>query len=174
MRARLSGTVENPDAVWTSGDATLTKMAGVNWRGKEFFQLAPSDLLADFHQGQLRAYNIGEVELMTAVGITVFWADIWKVRQIILLGTDNQNTFSWLDGRSAKKRFGSTSGCNFPRMVCEEWNRSISFLLAKPTQYTTRLRYSRIWIRSALSGGNGGLYACRKTMAAVPIYGMRA
>ena len=103
MHERLSGTVENPDAVWTSGDATMAKMAGVNWRRKEFPQLAPEDLLADFHQGQLRAYNIGEIELMTAVGIAVFWADIWKGRQIILLVTDNQNTFSWLGDRSAKK-----------------------------------------------------------------------
>ena len=129
MHERLSGTVENPDAVWTSGDATMAKMAGVNWRRKEFPQLAPEDLLADFHQGQLRAYNIGEIELMTAVGIAVFWADIWKGRQIILLVTDNQNTFSWLGDRSAKKGLAHTRGCHLPHMVRGKWNRSVSFYL---------------------------------------------
>ena len=102
MHERLSGIVENPYAVWTSGDAALTKMDGVNWKCKEFFQLEPIGLMADFHAGQLRAYTIGEIELMTAVGITVFWGDIWTGKQIILLGADNQNTFSRIDSRTAK------------------------------------------------------------------------
>ena len=76
MHERLSGIVEKPYAMWTSGDATLTKTAGVNWKNKVFFQLKPESLLADFHPGQLRMYNIGEVELMTSVGITVFWGDL--------------------------------------------------------------------------------------------------
>ena len=35
MHERLSGVVENPYALWTSGDATLDKMAGINWESKE-------------------------------------------------------------------------------------------------------------------------------------------
>ena len=36
MRERLSGIVENPNAMRTSGDASLEKMEGVNWASKEF------------------------------------------------------------------------------------------------------------------------------------------
>lgn len=71
MHGRLSGIVENPYAVWTSGDATLSRMAGINWRSKEYFQMSPGELLSDFHQGKLRAYTIAEIELMTAIAITV-------------------------------------------------------------------------------------------------------
>ena len=103
MHERLSGVVGKPYAVWTSGDATIDRMAGINWRRKEYFQLKHAEFLKDFHQGQMRVYTIGETELMTSVGITVFWGDCWSGKQIVLLGTDNRNTFSWLDGRSAKR-----------------------------------------------------------------------
>ena len=73
MHGRLSGIVENPYDVWTSGDATLDRMAGINWKAKEFPQLDPCELWRDFHQGQIRSYNIEEIELMAAVGITVYW-----------------------------------------------------------------------------------------------------
>ena len=43
------------------------------------------------------------MELIAAVGIVVFWGDIWHGKQVILLGTDNRNTFSWLDNKTAKK-----------------------------------------------------------------------
>ena len=100
---RLSGTVENPFAVWTSGDATLSRIAGGGWKLKERFQLPPEALLADFHQGSTRGYQISEIELITSVGIVVFWGDLLNGRRIILLGTDNQNTSPWLDNRVAKK-----------------------------------------------------------------------
>ena len=103
MQQRLSGTMENHQAIWTSGDATLDQMAGINWKSKEYFRLSPEDLLSDFHQGDNRTYQIAEVELITSVGIVVFWGDIWQGNQVILLGTDNQNTFSWLDNKTAKK-----------------------------------------------------------------------
>ena len=103
MRERLSGVVEKPYAMWASGDATLGRMAGVNWKGGGFFQMEPVGLLRDFHQGQLRVYTVAEIELMTAVGITVFWGDVWPGEQIILIGAGNRNAFSWLDGRKAKR-----------------------------------------------------------------------
>ena len=65
--------------------------------------LKPVDLLKDFHQGQLRVYTIGEIELMTAVGITGFWGDACSGQQIILFGTDNRNTFSRMDDRTANR-----------------------------------------------------------------------
>ena len=85
----------------------MSQMAGINWRQGEYFQMAHGELLSDFHQGQLRVYTIAVAELMTAVAITVFRADIWPVKQIILLGTDNQNTFSWIDPRPAKRGLAS-------------------------------------------------------------------
>ena len=68
MHERLSGAVGNPYAIWTGGDATIDRTAGINWRRKEFFQLQPVGLMKNFHQCQLRVYTIGEIELMTAAG----------------------------------------------------------------------------------------------------------
>ena len=101
--ARLSGTVENPYAVWTSGDAAIEKMAGINWETAGFSQLGPVGLMKDFHQGQLRAYTIGEIELTESVGVASFWGDLWNGRQIILLGAADQNTVSWAECRSANR-----------------------------------------------------------------------
>ena len=81
----------------------MNRIAGISWVLKEFFQLLPDDLLADFNQGNTPKYQIGEIELITAVGIVVFWGDLWNGRQIILLGAGNQNTFSCLDNRVAKR-----------------------------------------------------------------------
>ena len=103
MHQRLSGTMENQNEVWTSGDATLTRIAGVSRKAKEYFHTSPEELLKDFHQRDGREYQIAEVELITSVGIVVLWGDIWNVEQIILLCADNQNTFSWLDNKIAKK-----------------------------------------------------------------------
>ena len=103
MRRRLSGTVGNPFAVWTSGDAAMTRMAGINWKLKEYFQLEPEEILKDSHHGENREYQISEIELITSVGIVVFWGDLWNGRQIILLGSGNQKTFSWVDNRVAEK-----------------------------------------------------------------------
>ena len=90
-------------AVWTSGDATMTRMAGINWKLKEYFQLEHEGLLKDPHQGENREYQISEIELITLVGVVVFWGDLWNGRRIILLASGNRNTFSWIDNRVAKK-----------------------------------------------------------------------
>ena len=100
---RLAGTVGNPFSVWTSGDATMNRMGGINWKMKEYFKLPPEEFLSDFHQGETTRYKISEIELVASVGIVVFWGDMWNGRHIILLGSDNQNTIPWIDNRVAKK-----------------------------------------------------------------------
>ena len=80
----------------------MTRMDGINWL-KEYFQLGPEDLLKDPHHGENRECQIGEIELITSVGIVVFRGDLWNGRQITLSGSGNQNTFSRIDNRVAKK-----------------------------------------------------------------------
>ena len=52
MRQRLSGAMRNPNAIWMSGDATLTRMAGIKWEIREYFQLSPGEVIRDFHRGE--------------------------------------------------------------------------------------------------------------------------
>ena len=70
---------------------------------KSFPHLRTVGLLRDFYQGQLRVCNIGEIEFATAVGITLRWGDVWNGKQIVLLVVGDQNTFSRLGDRSAKR-----------------------------------------------------------------------
>ena len=89
-------------ALWTSGGATLERMAGVTWGNKEYYLLDPDGLLQDSHKGREKGYQIGDIELETSLGIAAFCGDMWNGGHIILPVADIRNTFALLIERNAK------------------------------------------------------------------------
>ena len=130
----------NPFAIWTSGDATMERMAGINWKLNEYCRLSPVGILLDFRQWETRKYQIIATELVNSVGIVVFRGDIWNGGQIVLLVSYNQNTSSWVDKRFAKG--ASPSASRKPFAACVKWQRSVSALFKKFTQCAPGFHYA--------------------------------
>ena len=98
----LSGTVENPYSIWTIGDATFDRMAGIDWANKEFLSSIRTRFLRMSIMVKTRIQNrrnrTREISLDSRAP-----GDIWDGNQITILGSGNQNAFSRLDSRSAKR-----------------------------------------------------------------------
>lgn len=91
------------DIIWTSGDATLERMAFIDWKNKTYFSV---DLVPFFHaltklMGTTeRKMIISISELLLIYIAYVMNGKDWQGKVIIYAG-DNQNVIGWLDKQQA-------------------------------------------------------------------------
>ena len=64
---------------------------------------SPNELIRDFHQGEGAMSNSRSGTRDVSRDSFSTGGGIWNGNQIILLGTDNRDAFSWLDNKIAKK-----------------------------------------------------------------------
>ena len=71
MRKELTSPSTARDRVWFSGDATPTKIGGVNWNARGFFAEGPSEFVRTFLPNRRDAAHIDEAEFLTEVARSV-------------------------------------------------------------------------------------------------------
>lgn len=101
--------------VWASGDATLDRVAGIDWSSKRAFSCEVSSLkeaLSAFiaesageegvePQEEGSGFIIAITELLAVVALTSLRAEAWR-GHIILYAGDNQTVIRWLGKRQAR------------------------------------------------------------------------
>ena len=104
------------DVIWASGDATLEKVAAIDWSSKKAFAVDVADFQEHIKTFMKEAcfesesedegfedsgYIISVTELLAAVTLAALCARNWQGR-LVLYGGDNQNVIGWLDKRQAR------------------------------------------------------------------------
>ena len=101
--------------VWASGDATLDRVAGIDWSGKRAFSCEVGSLkevLSSFisdsvgeegHEPQEEGsgFIIAITELLAVIALTSLRAEAWR-GHIVLYAGDNQTVIRWLGKRQAR------------------------------------------------------------------------
>ena len=105
LQRELSMPNQHRRCVWFSGDATPTRIGGVNWGDRTFFALGPTDLLSDFLPVGRSTPHINENEFLTEIVCTVLWERAKE--PLLLLGvTDNATSNMWFYKGSARRGIG--------------------------------------------------------------------
>ena len=84
-------------------DATLERISGVSWHGRQLFRVRVSDCLSFFPSRANEPFRIAECELLAAALAIVLWSKVDGVRRHIILCTDNRNVFHWVQRSKAKQ-----------------------------------------------------------------------
>lgn len=109
--------IDKDAVIWTSGDATLERVAAIDWGGKtafsvegtilekmvrEFMREAAEDKGKDpAEEEEHSGFVIAISELLAVVTLVAMKATEWAGK-LVLYGGDNRNVISWLDRRQAK------------------------------------------------------------------------
>ena len=95
VHKRISGPTQCLPILWTTGDATLTRFAAINWRTREFFSEPVKDFIAPF-QRVMHDPCINENELVAQAAMIVEWAGK-SIKEELIPGMDNMSALSWLN-----------------------------------------------------------------------------
>ena len=109
--------IDKDTVVWASGDATLERVAAIDWSSKQAFSVAGGPLEAMVRQFMKEAseesgstvvdeeehsgFVIAIMELLAVVTLVAKRASDWAGK-MVLHGGDNRNVISWLDRRQAR------------------------------------------------------------------------
>ena len=104
LTKRLSGEAMAESVIWTSGGATPSSIAGVNWTNNQYLELFPCDVSQEFPNRQQGNNLIAECELADVVAIVITWTGPQSTSRLILNGSDNTNVLSWIRKRKASNR----------------------------------------------------------------------
>lgn len=99
---RFPGHLQRETFTWLSGDATPLVLAEANWATLGFFRFRPGEVLSIFTPSAQTPYIISECELAVSVMGAVPCASHGNT-QFFMLGTDNLNAISWMNGGKAKE-----------------------------------------------------------------------
>ena len=109
---RASGPATWANLVWVAGDATLSTVGCVNWNRGEYLKWPTEGIIREFNGPSTAPPIIADVELISSIAGVLAWAATDKsdgaARQIVAVGTDARNVFSWL--RKGKARSGRPVG----------------------------------------------------------------
>ena len=103
------------NVIWTSGDATLEKVAAIDWKAKKAFAADVSSFqdriqrfmkeacleAGDPEEGEDSGYVISVTELLAVITLCALRAPDWA-NKLVLYGGDNQNVIGWLERRHAR------------------------------------------------------------------------
>ena len=101
VHKRIPGPTPCLPNLWTTGDATLTRLAAINWRTREFFSEPVRNFTAPF-QRVLHEPCIDENELIAQAAIIVEWAGN-SIKEELIPGMDNMSALSWLNYGHARR-----------------------------------------------------------------------
>ena len=90
---------------WLTGDATLTRVSGINWSARTFVATTVGCLLLPFTQPHVHSHVIADVELRPIALKVVCLVEFVAPGAISLLVSDNANALSWI--ATGKARHGS-------------------------------------------------------------------
>ena len=109
--------IDKDTVVWASGDATLERVAAIDWSSKQAFSVAGGPLETMVRQFMKEAseesgstavdeeehsgFVIAIMELLAVVTLVAKRAPEWAGK-MVLYGGDNRNVISWLDRRQAR------------------------------------------------------------------------
>ena len=99
---RMSGPAIRERILWFSGDATLTRVSGINWTTKEFICCPVSGLLDPFLPRHHQSIIIADIELLSLVISSVVCGETGE-GIIHIEATDNSNATSWMSRKRAKR-----------------------------------------------------------------------
>ena len=129
LSKRMSG-MGVGEAVWTSGDATPTCLAGVNWANNEYAKLTHCGILHEFTNRHQSCNLIAEFELAAAISVVITWAGPQMTSGIVLNGSDNTNVLSWIRKRKANNRMAFRM-LNCLHMWCIQYDIDLYGLMLK-------------------------------------------
>ena len=91
-------TCEN--VVCITGDSTLESVGCINWNRKSFANFSADAILREFNGPWTAPPIIADVEMISSLAGVVIWGALYgndsTSRQIIVVGADIRNVFSWL------------------------------------------------------------------------------
>lgn len=110
--------LDRHNARWASGDATLEKIAAVDWGAKKAYAIDARDVEfqlrsfmreaagcseapSDHGESEDSGFVISIMELLAVVTLAALQAPHWEGK-LVLYGGDNKNVISWLDRRHAR------------------------------------------------------------------------
>ena len=105
--------------VWFSGDATTTRIGGINWDNRTYFALNPQPFLVEFMPAGRTEAHINEREFLKGILRTVLWGA--DDRSLLLLGvTDNSTSNMWFTKGRARRGVGLRLTRAFHRWVISQ------------------------------------------------------
>ena len=100
--ARMSGPAIRGRVLWFPGDATLTRVACVNWTTEQFICCPVSGLFGPFLPRHQQSIIMAGIELLAIVLSAVIWVEAGE-GVIHIEVTDNLNALSWVSRKRAKR-----------------------------------------------------------------------
>ena len=105
LQRELSMPKENRQCIWFTGDATPTRIGGINWDNRTFFAVDPLTLVSQFLPPGRSVPHINENEFLTEIVCTVLWGHAEE--SLLLLGvTDNTTSNMWFTKGRARRGIG--------------------------------------------------------------------
>ena len=95
VHKRISGPTQYLPILWTTGDATSTRFAAINWRTREFFSEPVQNFVAPF-QLVMREPCINENEWIAHAAMIVEWSGN-SIEEELIPGVGNMSALSWLN-----------------------------------------------------------------------------
>ena len=98
---RLSVPRQCLPVLWTTGEATLTRFAAINWRTRGFFSGNVSDFISAFRRTPDDTF-INENELVAKAAMVVDW-DGKSISEELIHGMGNVSALSWMSHGRARR-----------------------------------------------------------------------
>ena len=112
--------------IWFSGDATTTRIGGINWDNRTYFALGPQPFLVEFMPPGRTEAHINEHEFLTEILCTVLRGT--DDQCLLLLGVaDNSTSNMWFAKGRARRGLGLRLTRAFHRWVISKAFRYASF-----------------------------------------------